>query len=227
MMTISQRWFIWVLALLLMVPAVEARRKSAKAGSKKDNVYSDATYGFSFTIHENWNAKIKKKKNPFRLFMFQKNYGVTTEYRLTPDYNKNPKVVLYIDTTSMGPRALVDSLASDSYKSKQKKTILKEFEFLFEPELKPRGRRMFQVKGAKGVRWDGQAKYVKEIQISTNTAAGKRVYGTYSGAIIGVKNGNVIALFHVMTEREFFDKVMLEVMEMINSIKWADSDEDD
>ncbi len=127
----------------------------------------------------------------------------------------------------MGPRALVDSLVSDSYKSKQKKTILKEFEFLFESELKPRGRRMFQVNGAKGVRWDGQAKYVKEIQISTNTAAGKRVYGTYSGAIIGVKNGNVIALFHVMTEREFFDKVMLEVMEMINSIKWADSDEDD
>ncbi len=214
------------IAVLLLVPAVQARRKQGKAGKIADNVYRDNKYGFELVLHENWKAKVGKDKDQIRLRLTQRNYGVPADYIDAKDYTTIPQLVIYVDTTSFGPHVFIDSLTNDAYRSEQKKEILKEFEILNENELIPKTRSRLEIGGQSALLWKGQAKYTKEVQASASAISGKRVKSSYGGAIAAVKQGDNIILFYVMTEWGFFDPVMAEVMTVVQSLKFPQEEED-
>lgn len=216
---------ICALILIIAVPSATARRKVVKAGKMKDSVYTDSKYNFQITIHKNWKSRINKGNNPFRLTATQRDYGIPNEYQLLPDYTQIPRLVLYADKIDIGVMPFLDSLLSNDYRSDQKKKILSEFELLNERELIPRRRRVFKLGEDKAVRWDGQAKYMKTIQTSTSTAAGKRVYGMYGGSVVAVKRGDLVVLFYFMCEWEFFESVQSEITQMVNSLTWIEREE--
>jgi len=206
-----------------------ARRHRAKAGKVSKNVYVDSKYDFKLTLQDGWRYKIFPNKSNFRLVMTEVNYDIPPVYLSASDYTKIPRLVIYADTTSLSAAAFIDSLVSNTFKSKQKKEILKEFEILsnftgisgFTAEkLVQRKREVIRVSGARGTLWTGQVKYRNEVSTSASSIGAKRVYGAYGGAIIGIKKGNDIILFHLITEWNYFDNILKEVTKMVNTLQW-------
>ena len=220
-----KRFIILCLMLLMCTPAVDARKKQKKAGTITDSVYHDDKYGFDLTIHDNWKVKISKDKENMRLLLTQRNFAIPSDYINAPNYTYTPQMVLYVDTTTFGVHPFIDSLTSDDYKSKQKKEILKEFEFLNEPDQIPKRRSRMEIAGKSALLWKAQAKYEKEVVESASSTSGRMVHREYGGAIAAVKVGDNIILFHVMTEWEFFEPVLLEVLPMIKSLVVPQEDE--
>ncbi|MBN1213248.1 MAG: hypothetical protein JXA92_11805 [candidate division Zixibacteria bacterium] len=210
--------------ILLMVSFADARRKVKKSGEIKDNVYTDAEYGFKLTLNDEWKSTVKKEKENFRLVLVKKNYDIPMDYKDAPDYTQVPRIVVYADTSTVPTLAFIDSLVSDTYKSDQKKEILKEYEILNEQEIIPKGHKPLSIgkSEAKGFQWLAQAKYTKEVATSISSLGGQRVYGSYGGAIIAVKNGNNILLFHMMCEYQFFESIFNEMLQIVNTLEWVE-----
>ena len=213
------------MALILLAPTIEARKKQKKAGTITDKVYHDDKYGIDLTLHENWKVKVGKEKDNVRLRLTQRKYEIPSDYIDAPDYTKVPSVTMYIDTTSFGVHVFIDSLISEVYKSNQKKAILKEFDFLNERDVVPKRRSRLEIAGESALIWKGEAKYTKEVSESATSSMGKFVKRSYGGAIVAVKMGENILLFHVMTEWEYFEPVMQEVLPMITSLVILEEDE--
>jgi hypothetical protein len=218
-----KRLLIFASLILMLVPSVEARRKRDKAGRIDKDTYTDEAYGFNIKMNEGWKVKINDADDPMRLVLIQKNYLIPTDYADAPDYTKVPRIVVYADTSSLPASTFIDSLVSPTYETDQTKEIKKEFEILWEQQLVPKGEDRFDIAGERGAIWRAQAKYMKEVATSASSIGGKRVYGSYGGAIIGVKKGDTIILFHVMSEWQYFNDVLKDAMEFVNSLTWADA----
>ena len=214
-----KKLLLLVLALLLMVPTADARRKGKKAGEITGKVFRDNVYGFELTLHDNWKAKIGKDGENVRLYLTARNYGVPSDYQVDPNYTKVPDLVVFVDTSSLSAHTFIDSLTSPNFKSGQKSEILKDFAILNEPELIPMQRSRMEIGGESALLWKAQAKYKKEVQDGANSMSGKIFYRSYGAAIAAVKIDNYIVLFHVMSEWEFFDAVLKEAQPMIESLK--------
>lgn len=220
-----KRLIIIGLALLIAAPSIDARRKSAKSGTLENGVFTDAEYGFQLTVPDSWKAKLGKEKDDVRLLLTKRNYDIPADYIDVPDYTQIPMVTVYVDTTTLGEHAFLDSLLSPDFNSDQKKGILKEFSILNERDLVPKKRSRLEIGGEAGLLWTAEAKYMKEIQTSMGSASGMRVRRSYGGAVAAVKKDNMIVLFHVMTEYEYFDPIMAEVSQIIQSLKFTGEDE--
>jgi len=225
-----KRLILICLVFALFVPNLYAKRKTEKAGSVKDLVYTDKKYDFKFTIDKGWKCKLRPNKGNYRMVLTQKNYEIPPDYMDAPGFTYVPRLVVYVDTTSMDVFAFLDSLRSEKYSSGQKKDILKEFEILNEQAVEEgterqktvtRQRRTITIGGGKAVLWEGQAQYVKYVSTSASSIGGKRVYGAYGGGVVAVKKGNTIVLFHVMSEWDFFASVKKDFMVMVNSFQWG------
>ncbi len=209
-----KRWMMWGIVLLVVATAAFAARKKEAAGVVKDKVYQDAEYGFQFKVNDNWSAKVNKTDLNSRVILIQKNWATPPQYAAAKDYTYIPHVVVFADTTSLSAGAFIDSVLSPTYKSKAKKEITKEFEFLDLPDRVVKNRRVMTVAGQTAVMWHAESKYVKEIAETASSSAGIRVSGAYSGMMLAVKSGNVILLYHLMCESNFFNEVMTEVRSM-------------
>ncbi len=223
-----KRLLIMLLAFLLFVNVADARRKKEVAGTITDGVYQDNRFGFKFKVHPNWQTRLKKDEDNFRLVLTQKNYGIPPDYQSAPDYTYIPRMIIFADTSSMSPNDMLDSLRSNTFKSKQKKEMLSEFELLNQQDIIPKDKKMPQIAGESGIVWEGEAKYTKEVQSSQSSNAGMRVYGAYSGNIIIVKSdaGHMLVI-HLMCERNFHDAVYAEVAEMLGSLTFTPITKDD
>jgi hypothetical protein len=212
-----------LLFALLLAPATDARRKTAKAGEVENGVFTDAQYNYSMTLSDKWDVRIRKDKEDFRLTMVQRNYGIPTQYMDAQDYTYAPRIVLYAGVSTLSPSALIDSLLSNSYKSEQKTEMLKEFDFLREPDIVPKGRKPLSLEGMSGTQWQGEAKYMKAVQTSASSVGGKRVNSSYNGGLVVLKKNGAdnVLVFHVMSEVEFWPPVFDEALGMINSITWG------
>lgn len=209
---------------MMIAPTVDAGRKVKKTGKVSDGFFVDGKYSFKIKMDHEWKTKLNKAEKPIRLILTQKNFQVPVDYINAVDYTKEPRIVLWADTTSMAIGPFIDSLVSDSYKSDQKKEILKEFEILFEPKLTPRGKKRLSIAGQKGFVWKARANYTNEVATSSSSIGGKRVYGSYGGAIIGVKKDDLVLLFHVICEFQYFEAIYNRTMQFANSIEWAESE---
>lgn len=215
---------LFTLALLMLFSAADAGRKKPKAGVIKDGIYTDSKHNFEFAIHDNWKPRISKDEKKVRIALTQKNYAIPSDYVSAPDYTHVPRLVVYCDTTSFSVHTFIDSLTSDKFKSDQKKKIIREFDFLQERDIIPKGRKRFSIGEASGLMWKGQSKYVKEVSTSASSVGGKRVYGSYGGVVFAIKKGNNIVLFQLMCEWPYYESILKEVMSVVNSFKWPDSD---
>ncbi len=220
-----KRMLICGLLLLMAAPMVEARRKEKKVGEIAGDLFKDSEYGLEIKLHQNWKPKIGKEGAKVRLTLLQRNYSVPSDYTNAPDYTQIPLVILYVDTTTLGPHAFIDSLASQTFKSGQKNAIYKEFEILAEPDLIPLQRTRMDIAGQSALMWKVRANYKKDIETSTGSSTYKKVSRSFGGAIAAVKVGQNIVLFYVRTEWEFFDPVLSEVMPMIESLKIQQQEE--
>lgn len=221
---------IGILVLLTAVSVAEARKKRKKAGRVVDNVYTDNRYNFQFTIDEGWGYRVRADKKDNRLALVQKNPQIPPEYMEAQDYTMIPRLVMYVGKSNVRAFPFLDSLLSDTYKSDQKKEILKECEIMInDPHREavvPRKKSTLNIGGERGVSWSGQAKYVKEVSKSASSQGGKRVYGSYGGAIWVIQHEGTVIVFNLISEWNYFAEVKAEARQMILSLKWLEADEE-
>lgn len=223
---------IFILAGLILAPMVDARRIRPRAGEFDGNVYTDKSYDFQLTVHEEWKARVNKDEDRVRLTLTKKNYGIPPDFLNAPDYTKIPRITVFVDTTSLGVHDFIDSLTSESYESDQKDAIVKEFEILqrsttYDSDIIPRGRSRLEVDGESGLMWKAQVKYKQIVQTSASSVGGKLVRSSYGAAIAAVKHGENIYLFHVMCEWPYVATVMAELEMTVRSVKWTDTPDED
>ena len=211
----------------LLVPSIDARRTTPKAGDIDDGVFTDAQYNYGMKISDDWDPRVRKDKENFRLTLIRRNYGIPAHYQNAEDYTYAPRIVLYVGETKMTPNQLVDSLVSYDYGSDMKSEMRKEFDFLNEQDIVPKGRKPFQIGDLQAYQWTGEAKYMKAVQTSASSAGGKRVNSSYGGALVAVKKdgSDTVLVFHIMCENEFFDNNFAQAMQMINSLTWDEPKE--
>jgi len=231
-----RRLTILLLVLLVAAPAGFARRKKPKAGEVDGQVYVDARFGIQLTLPEGWKYKLGDEEGHFRLFLTQKKYEVPPDYQDAEDYTKVPRIVVWVDTTTVGATAFLDSLVSESYSSDQKRELFKEFELINEASagsgtyrepLIPRGRKLISVGDYKGIRWAARCPYMKEVALSaSDTGGGKRVRGAYEGTIAALKHGDVIVVFHMICESQYYEGIDAFMDELVNSIKFSSAEKE-
>lgn len=217
---------IFLSILLLAAPLVEAKRKTKKTGSVKDGVYRDSKYSFELTLLDNWKVKTKKEGGIYRLALVQRSYEVPVRYLEAPDYTWVPTALIFVDTSTLGVYPFVDSLLSTTYKSKRKKKIMSEFDFLAESEIIPKGKRGFEFGGSRGLIWKGEVKYIEEVQTSSSSSGGKREYGSYGGVIFAAKHNNLIFVAHLSCEYDYVDQLQSELASMLKTLKWTDDSDE-
>ncbi|MBU8932726.1 MAG: hypothetical protein KOO62_01845 [candidate division Zixibacteria bacterium] len=227
-MLILRRLMILLIALAVCAPNADARKKKPKSGKIEDSVYTDAKYGFQITLPKAWTSRLRKLDDPYRLVLIQKNYQIPSEYVDAPDYTLVPRLTVYVAETHVTPFEFLDSLLSDTYSSKVKKDIFKEFEILNNQsigdgereDVVTRKRKSLRVGENKGVLWQGKAKYIKMVTQSASTGSGKRVYGAHQGGVVILPVGKEhLVLFHVICEGQSFPLVWAEVKAVIDSYK--------
>lgn len=214
-----------LLVILAVVPVAEAARKKAAAGNIQDGVFKDSKFGFELKLLDTWKPIVGKDEDNVRLAVVERKPGIPARYANAVDYTVIPRIAVFVDTSSLGATALLDSVLSPTFKSKQKKDIAKEFEFLSQSDIIPRNKKFVQIDGEAAVVWEGAVKYTKDIAASASSSAGVRVSGGYNGVIVATKHDKTVVLFHMMCESDFFDDVFRQSMEMINSLKWEKSGE--
>ncbi len=226
-----RRIVILTVFLALGLSTAWAGRVKDLAGTVENNIYNDKKYNFSLTLNSDWKYTLQKNEDNFRLLLTQRNYDIPPGYISAPDYTQIPRIVLWTDTSSLSALAFLDSLVSNSWRSEQKKELLKEFEILSSvpasgtqrEQAVPRGRKPVDVGGQQGLLWQAKSKYVKEIETSAGALAGTRVTGAYGGAIVAVKQGERVFVFHLMTEWDFFDAILGQALKIIGTLTFGDT----
>jgi hypothetical protein len=224
-----------LLALCIALPVLAAKKKE-RTGTVTGMNYTDSEYDFSFTLSENWSHKLRKAGDHFRMILLQKNYAIPADYQNAPDYTQVPRVTVWADTTSLDVVNFVDSLVSETYKSEQKKEIMKEFDIFVsgsagsggyrEPPI-PRKRSTQTFGGERGIVWNAQMKYRQDVTLSAASQSGKTVNGAYGGSIVGLRKGNRIVLFHLICEWAYFPQVQEDFMTLVNTFTWVPSAADE
>jgi hypothetical protein len=205
------------LVVLICLPSAFARKKKDKTGAIVENVYTDAEYDFKLTIRENWQGKVFSEPSNYRLEVEQTNPEIPPEYAEYASEMPLPAMSIYLATVDLTPVAFVDSLLSQTYKSDQKKEILKDVDF-FDESISFQGFTTRIKKGVKfgdldGVQWEGTARYnikMGEQSISNETAVG----------LLGIKKGKNLLLFLTGHDKRYFRKLFDEAIEMAMSVKW-------
>lgn len=223
-----RKLLILILIALVVVPSVMARRKSKKAGEVENMVFTDSKYGYQLTLTDLWKYKVQKEDDDFRLVLTKSNYEIPADYLNAPDYTFIPKMVVFVGETKLSPKEFIDSLTNDDYKSDMKTEVLKEFEIfqtsggsgMQKENMLQLGDRAIEIEGVRGVKWTGKVAYTNEVATSAAASGGKRVKGAYGGSVIALKKGNIMILFHIMSEWIYFENNVKDAMDIINSLKF-------
>ncbi len=221
-----------VIACFLLIFAAsiaEAGRRRPRSGKVKDNVYVDSKYGFKITLNKGWKHSLRKENDNYRLLLTKRKYEIPSDYTNAPDYTQIPRIIIWTDTTSLPTFAFLDSLVSETWNTKQKKELLKECEIIASDissgsrreRFIPRGRKPVVLSGEQAILWQAKSTYVKEVAVSSSGLASKRVYGAYGGAIVVVKKGNRVFVFHLMTEWSYFENNLKETLNIISTFEFT------
>ena len=224
-----KRIVITCLLLIFAVSIADAGRRRPQSGKVKDKVYVDSKYGFKITMNEDWKYSLRKEKDNFRLLLTKRKYEIPADYTNAPDYTQIPRIIIWTDTTSLPTFAFLDSLVSKTWNTKQKKELLKEFEILVSDissgsrreKFVPRGRKPVKLSGEQAILWQARSTYVKDVAVTSSGLASKRVIGAYGGAIVVVKKGNRVYVFHLMTEWDYFENNLKETLDIISTFEFS------
>ena len=225
-----KRLVITCFLIVFAFSIADAGRRRPQSGKVKDNVYVDSKYGFKITLDEGWKHSLRKENDNFRLLLTKRKYEIPADYVDAPDYTQIPRIIVWTDTTSLPTFAFLDSLVSESWNTKQKKELLKEFEIIASDissgsrreKYIPRGRKPVDLSGEQAILWQAKSTYVKNVAVTSSGSASKRVIGAYGGAIVVVKKGNRAFAFHLMTEWAYFEGNLKEALGIISTFEFRD-----
>lgn len=190
-----------------------------KAGTIKDNLFTDANHGFSFEIPGGWSAKVSKKgKMPLRAVVLQKSYPVPRALQGFEDYAATPTITVMVDTTSLKPSDFIAYLRDSKSKSKQKKYMLGKLKIISRlHDVMNKKKLTF----AKAKAYMEVYKQVYELEVAVGGSDRAEVINDYySGAIFCTVRDGKAYIFHFICEREFYAPNEQIFMGMINSIKF-------
>jgi len=212
--------------LVALICNVALARKKDKAGSVKDNVFTDLKYGYSLDISDEWKYSIKKNKDNTRLILTQKNYEIPTHFLHAPNYTTVPKVTIIVDTTSLPIKLFVDSLLLENVKSKQRKSILAEFPLLY-GDFQLKKRAQMSIGEVEGVRITGQQQYTIQVQRQgSQSNLGDVVTDFYGGSVFFAKvDDEHIILFHFICEWRYYESLDPVFEKLLEGLKFPDGDE--
>jgi len=215
-----KRLIIIILALVICIPTVQARKKSAKSGTIKDNVYTDSEHGFMFTLPENWVPKLQKQKKDLRLILNQKDFEIPPELMPYPTLTEVPELKVLIIEQPYPAQAFVDSIVKYEYSSDAKKEVFKDILALEEKVifdgLTPDKKMKKKIDEKWGYQWEGSAHFTKKLGM------GDEIPRTHAVGIYAVKNGDKTLVFLLTCENTFFNKIFKEITTMVDSTKWPD-----
>ena len=220
-----KRFLMVGLALLMCVSIADARKKRERSGEIDKGVYTDTDYGFQFNVLDNWDGELQKKDSDFRVVLTQKDHKIPPALMPTPQLARVPTIDVYICEPGFGSALeFIDSLTSWTYSSGDKKKILREILTLEEnvvyDGLKPSRRTSLEVDGLEAGQWEGTAEFtVKQGTFETS----KR---SYAVGLVEVKNGKYMLSFTITCEGTFFPTILKEATDMIKSLKWAPTEEE-
>jgi len=212
-----------LIALLItaFVFNIAGARKKSKAGKIVDGIYTDKKYDFSLVIPDKWDKSVKKDKNNIRLVLTKKQYDIPNEYRHAQSYTQVPKVIIYVDTSSMTPMMFVDSLISDKFKSKQKNKMLEEFKILFGDFIQKKKSKM-AIGDVSGMIVSGERRYSINVQrrgISGDMA--DLVSDYYGGSLFVTKKDNMLVIFHFICENRYFAAENADFIKLLKGFKFV------
>jgi len=101
---------IFVVTLLFLAASTVVAPAAEKTGEVKDNVYTDAKFGFRITGLQNWKVKKQDEPSLVRLIMTQKNYKTSTIPGASKYNTIIPSIVVMADTTSLSLQEVEDCL---------------------------------------------------------------------------------------------------------------------
>jgi hypothetical protein len=206
-----------ILAILIVVPQGYAKKKRSKAGKISDNIYKDIKYNFQFELPENWNRKVQKEKSNLRLILSQKDPKVPDELMMTPDYAMIPSFFIYINESPLDPFEFIDSMVSETYKSKIKDDIYMDLipddENIKFNGIKTAKIRKVTLDEKTGINWLGTASFTFE-------SGSQKKNFTYTTFCISVKKENDLLLFMGQCETQFGEEISGILLKMANSLKW-------
>ncbi len=215
-----------VMILLLMVVSVvsiaDARKRKSKAGEISGGVYTDSKYGFSLVISDKWDTSIKNDDSKVRLILIKKQYDIPNEYRHAPTYTQVPKVIVYVDTSSLPTPVFADSLISDKFKSDQKNEMLQEFKLLFGDFVREKSSKI-SIGDVEGIRVSGERRYTLNVQrqgIDGDMA--DLVTNYYGGSMFFIKKDKTLIIFHFICEKAYFAAEDADFTKLIESFKFAE-----
>ncbi len=217
-----KRTFIIMLALLMAVPMLDARRKKPKVGEVADNVYTDKSYQLSVNVIEGWKYRIGRSDDPIRIVFTQSDPLAPSRYQDNPSLTQTPRLVMWVGETNQRARPFIDSLVMDDFKSDAKDEMRQEFDILNKFEIKERSKRPIQVGTHRGFMWQAESPYTEVIQSSASSVGGRQVSGKLLGTIIGVRGPeNTMVVFQLISEEEFHDTLLEEAMVAMASLRFA------
>ncbi len=206
-----------ILAILIVVPQGYAKKKKAKAGKISDNIYKDIKYNFQFELPENWERKVQKEKSNLRLLLTQKDPKVPDELMMTPEYAMVPSFFIYINESPLKPSEFIDSMISETYKSKIKDDIymdlIPEDDNIEFHGLKTSKIRKITLDEITGINWLGTASFTFESGTHKKNL-------TYTTFCIAVKKEKNMLLFLGRCEIQFVDEISGILLNMANSLNW-------
>ncbi|MCH9032099.1 MAG: hypothetical protein IIB00_07565 [candidate division Zixibacteria bacterium] len=195
-----------VMSVLIMslfsMGAVWAKKKP-KSGEVDGRVFSDSKFDFSITLPEGWKISLKPKKSSLRFVSLKKDYAIPMHFRVAPNHTEIPKIKIYVDTTSLDVRDFVDSLASKTFDSRQKRDIVSEFELLDGQYKRPRIRRLRLENGLKGRRLSTKLKYTINVQ-APGELTSTVVTDFLSGQIVFLKKDDHLVMIYLVCESLFY-----------------------
>ncbi len=188
------------------------KKEKNVAGLYEKGLYTDNEYNFSIETADGWKVKVYKKDQHLRLEANKKKYA-TPKYLTGGELLTTiPTIRVYVDTTSIGARAFVDSLHSKTFKSEQKKRIREELTIYDGRTKAIRVSRTRLPSGIKAIRCKIRRKYTIE------TGRGPRV-DFLQGDMMFIKHNNLIFIFSGVCESLFYKGINAPLFqEMFDSI---------
>jgi hypothetical protein len=208
------------LLIMAFVFNIAGARKKSKAGKIVDGVYTDKKHDFSLVIPDKWDKSIKKDKDKVRLVLTKKQFDIPNDYRHAPSYTQVPKVIVYVDTSSMNPTMFIDSLVSDKYKSKQKNKMFEEFKILY-GDFIPKRKSKMSISDIEGMRISGERRYSINVQrrgIGGDLA--DLVSDYYGGSLFITKKDDNLIIFHFICEKRYFVTEDADFVKLLNGFKF-------
>jgi hypothetical protein len=101
---------IFAVTLLYLAVCTVSVLAAEKTGEVKDNVYTDAKFGFRITGLQNWKVKKQNEPSLVRVLMTQNNYKTSSIPGASKYTTTIPSILVLADTTSLSLQQVEDCL---------------------------------------------------------------------------------------------------------------------